>query len=91
MYFKLIHGTAKQIQEKQLVMELRKAGFAPRPKKGQALSEVESALLSICNENRIDEIAPVVFSKERVVNYNSHRILNNANVYPVLPDSDGDP
>jgi len=91
MYFKLMHGTSKQIPEKQLVMELRKAGFSPRAKKGQTLSEVESALLSICNENRIDEIAPVVFSKDRVVHYNSNRILNNASVSPVLPDADGDP
>ena len=90
-YYKLLFGTAQQIPKEQVVMELRKAGFSPKPKKGQPLSEVENAILSICNDNRIDEIAPVIFSDERVVSYNSHRILNNANLTPVQPADDGDP
>lgn len=90
-YYKLLHGTTQQIPRDQIILELRKAGFSPRAKKGQPLSEVEAALLTICNENRIDEIAPVVFSKDRVVHYNSHRILNNANISPVEPADNGDP
>ena len=89
-YFKLIYGTAQQIQEKQLILELRQAGFSPKIRAGKACSEVENALVSICNDNRIDEIAPVVFSKERVVTYNSKRILNNANIKPVTPADTGD-
>ena len=72
------------------MLELRQAGFSPRPRKGKALSEMEEALLAIANENRIDEIAPVVFSPDRVVHYNSHRILNTANIEPVQPAEDGD-
>tara|TARA_Y100000996_G_scaffold246073_1_gene193473 strand:- start:4622 stop:6793 length:2172 start_codon:yes stop_codon:yes gene_type:complete len=90
-HFKLLYGTAQMIPKDQLVLELRRAGFSPRPRRGQSLSEVEMALLTIANENRIDEIAPVIFSKDRVVTYNSHRILNNANIEPVLPAEDGDP
>ena len=90
-HFKLLHNTAVAIPKDQLILELRQFGFSPKPKKGQALSELESAILVINNQNRIDEIAPVVFSKERVVTFNSHRILNNANINPVEPDGDGDP
>ena len=91
MHYKLLHGSAQQIPKDQLCLELRKAGFSPRPKRGQPLSEMETALLAIANENRIDEVAPVVFSNDRVVEYNSHRILNNANINPVEPAEDGDP
>ena len=89
-YFKLIYGAAQQIQEKQLILELRQAGFSPKIRAGKACSEVENALVSICNDNRIDEIAPVIFSKDRVVTYNSRRILNNANINPVKPADSGD-
>ena len=91
MHYKLLRGAAQQIPKDQLCLELRKAGFSPRPKKGQPLSELETALLAIANENRIDEVAPVAFSKDRVVEYNSHRILNNANITPVEPADDGSP
>ena len=90
-HFKLLHNTAVAIPKDQLILELRQYGFNPKPKKGQPLSELESAILVINNQNRIDEIAPVVFSKERVVTFNSHRILNNANIDPVEPADDGDP
>jgi len=92
-FFKLIYGNAAVIPKDQVVLELRKAGFSPRPKKGQSLSEVESAILAICNENRIDEIAPVIWAdpKSRVVHYNGRRILNDSSLTPVEPASDGDP
>lgn len=90
-FFKLVYGSAVTIPKEQLILELRRAGYSPRAKKGQPLSEVEAAILTISNDNRIDEIAPVVFSKDRIVTYNSHRILNNANISPVEPADDGDP
>jgi hypothetical protein len=90
-HFKLLHNTAVAIPKDQLILELRQFGFNPKPKKGQPLSELEAAILVINNQNRIDEIAPVVFSKERVVTFNSHRILNNANITPTEPADDGDP
>ena len=90
-FFKLLYNSAVTIPKEQLVLELRQTGFSMKPKKGQALTEVEAAILTISNHNRIDEIAPVIFSKNRVVSYNSQRILNNANISPVEPDADGDP
>ena len=90
MFFKLIYGKAQATPKDQVVLELRKAGFSPRAKKGQSLSEVENAILAISNENRIDEIAPVIFSNGRVVEYNSQRILNNGNINPVDPAENGD-
>ena len=91
MHYKLLHGAAQSIPKDQLCLELRQAGFSPRPRRGQPLSELETALVTIANDNRIDEIAPVVFSSDRVVSYNSHRILNTANIDPVEPAEDGDP
>ena len=90
-YYTLNNGSTQQIPKDQLCLELRQAGFSPRPRRGQPLSEMESALLTIAQRNRIDEVAPVVFSDQRVVEYNSHRILNNANIYPVQPAENGDP
>ena len=90
-FFKVLFSSAVTIPREQLILELRQYGFSLKPKKGQPLSELESAILTISNQNRIDEIAPVVFSKDRVVAYNGHRILNCANIHPTEPDTDGDP
>lgn len=90
-YYKDIKGIPSQVPEKQVLLELKRAGFSPRVRRGQPLSEIEAAILTIQNESRIDEVAPVVFSKEKVVVCNSHRILNSANLHPVEPASDGDP
>tara|TARA_R100001198_G_scaffold97002_1_gene90772 strand:- start:5005 stop:7164 length:2160 start_codon:yes stop_codon:yes gene_type:complete len=90
-FFKLLHGSAVPIPKDQLVLELRKSGFLYKPKKGQHISEVDAAILTISNENRIHEIAPIIWSKERVVEVNSHRILNSQNIYPVEPADNGDP
>ena len=89
-YFKLLYGNAVSIPKEQLVLEFRQAGFSTRVKKGQTISEVESALLTVSNHNRIDDIAPVVFSKERIVSYNGSRILNCARINSIQPDVDGD-
>jgi len=90
-FFKLLFGTAVQIPREQLVLELRQMGFSMRLKKGQTLSEVEAAILVISNQNRISEIAPVIFSNERVVECNGNRILNTSTIEPVEPANDGDP
>ena len=90
-FFKLLYGNAVSIPKEQLLLELRQAGFSVRVRRGRAISEVDEALLSISNNNRIDDIAPVVFSSDRIVSYNGSRILNCSNLVPVDPDSDGDP
>lgn len=90
-YFKIIHGGPMLIPKEQVVLELRRLGFSPKLKKGQTLSEVEQAMLYICNDCRVDEIAPVVFSGERLVEFNGSRILNNSRAFPVQPASNGDP
>ena len=90
-YYKLLNGGPMSIPEKQVVLELRRTGFSPKPKKGQALSEIEQALLYISNDCRVDEVAPVVFSSKRVVDFNGRKILNNCKAVPVRPANDGDP
>ena len=88
-FFKLLHGTAVTIPKELLILELRNLGFTVDKKK-KPISEVEAAVISICNENRIDEIAPIIWSKERVVQTNSNRILNSQNIHPIEPADNGD-
>lgn len=91
-FFKLLHGAAQPIPREQLVLELRQRGFKNATKKGDNISEVENAILVISNQNRINEIAPVVFRRnEIVVDFNGLRILNSSNIQPVLASGDPDP
>jgi hypothetical protein len=90
-FYKMHGHTTVTIPKDQLILELRKSGFTPKLKKGQQISEIEQAILTISNECRVDEVAPVVFSKERVVSFNGRRILNNCYTTPVKPALDGDP
>lgn len=91
-FYKLLHGTAKPIPRDQLVLELKQRGFkGGRPKKGENITEVESAIILISNTNRIDEIAPVVFRRnERIVSYNGLQILNSTTVKPIEPANKAD-
>jgi hypothetical protein len=83
--------TAKTIPRDQLVLELRQRGFKPKPKKGEYVSEVDAAIILISNQNRIDEIAPVVFRRNtRIVPFNGLKILNSATVEPIEPAENGD-
>ncbi len=90
-YYKLLNGGPVIIPKEQLVLELRKAGFCPKLKKNQTISEVEQAVLTISNDCRVEEVAPVVFSKERVVGYYGRKILNNCRTTAVPFADNGDP
>jgi len=90
-FYKKIGETILSIPRDQLLSELKKAGFSQRPPKGKVLSEVEEAILCIQDQNRVTDIAPIVFSPDRIVEYNSARILNTASNAPVEPAADGDP
>jgi hypothetical protein len=90
-FFKLLKGSSVTIPKDQLLLELKAANFSSKPKKNQVLTEIEQAVLAISNHNRVDEIAPVVFSSERIVEHNGHRILNSASIEPIEPADDGDP
>jgi hypothetical protein len=90
-FYKMLGNIPVAIPKEQLVLELRRAGFSTKLKKGQTISEVEQAILCISNDNRVDEVAPVVFSGERMVKFNGRKILNNCYAKPVQPAADGDP
>jgi hypothetical protein len=90
-FYKLLGSGPVAIPKEQLVLELRKAGFSLKIKKGQTISEIEQAILTISNDCRVEEVAPVIFSKDRVVGYNGRKILNSCRTIPVKPDTDGDP
>lgn len=90
-FYKLLNGGPVAIPKEQLVLELRRAGFSLKLKKNQTISEVEQAVLAISNDCRVEEVAPVVFSKARVVDFNGRKILNNCRTEPVQPAVDGDP
>jgi hypothetical protein len=90
-FYKLLNGGPVAIPKEQLVLELRRAGFSPKLKKNQTISEIEQATLSISNDCRVEEVAPVVFSKDRVVTFNGRKILNNCRATPIRPADNGDP
>ena len=90
-YYKLHNSTPVSIPKELLELELRKIGFAMKRKKGQELSELQQALLTIATECRVEEVAPVVFSADRKVMFNGRGILNSNRAHPVRPADDGDP
>ena len=90
-YYKLLNGSPLPIPKEQLVLELKRLGFAARAKKNQNLSELEQAMLAISNDNRVDEVVPVVFSDNRVLSFNGYKLLNSSRTSPVQPEADGDP
>lgn len=89
-FYKLLGEAPVCIPKEQLVLELRRAGFSPKLKKNQTVSEVEQAVLCISNDNRVEEVAPVVFSDKRVVSFNGRKILNNCRTTIVYAANDGD-
>jgi hypothetical protein len=91
LYFKLGDGKAEKITKDQLNLELKMLGYSPKIKKNTYVSELEIAINSINNKNRVDAIAPVIFSNERIVRYKNKRILNEGKL-KILPAADnGDP
>lgn len=90
-FYKLLHSSPMNIPKDQLLLELKRSGFSHKAKKNQNLSELEQALLTISNDCRVDEVAPVIFSADRVVSFNGSRILNNSRAVPTKPEADGDP
>lgn len=89
-FYKLLDGGPVTIPKEQLILELRKAGFSYKTKKNQCISEVEQAILSISNDCRVEEVAPVVFSSDRVVTFNGRKILNNCRSTAIKPADNGD-
>ena len=90
-YFKVLYEKATSIKESQLVMELKAAGFSHKKRKGKNTSEIEDAILTISNINRVHAVAPVIFSRDKIVHFNSNRILNTGKIDPTNPNGDGDP
>jgi len=89
-YYKMNYGQAVSIETRQLALELKQAGFSAKARKGKNTSEIEEAILAISNTNRVNDIAPVIFSNERIVNFNSNRILNTSCLHPIHADGNGD-
>ena len=91
LYFKLGEDKAEKITKDQLTLELKMLGYSPKVKKNSYVSDLEVAIDSINNKNRVDAIAPVIFSTDRIVKYKNKRILNEGKL-KILPAADnGDP
>lgn len=83
-FYTLINNSVQMIPKDQLILELKQRGFRPTPKKGDPLSEIESATLVISRQNRVNEVAPVVFKRDkRIVEWNGQLILNTADIQPL--------
>ena len=90
-YYTLDEGFPVTIPENLLALELRSRGFSLKNAKGKSLNEVEAARLAIAKHNRVTEVAPCLWNEERVVRYNSNKILNSSSLSPILPSETRDP
>lgn len=84
-YYKFARNGLFDFPKEDLVIQLRANGLSPDKKKGQRLSEVESALLYIQDSGRVHGIAPILHSKEKVVTVNGSVVLNSSRCKPVIP------
>jgi len=84
-------GVIDKINKQTLELELKIAGFSPRRDRLTGLSDMDRAIDRINNRNRIDCIAPVIFSTEEQVYYESKRILNDSRLQILEAAEDGDP
>lgn len=74
-----------------IILYLKSLGFRPDKKKGQIMSELESALLYITTHNRVDGAAPYIFRPERVTEDQGKIFINISHSAAVKPAADGDP
>lgn len=84
-YYSLDEGNPVTISERLLALELQSRGFSKVIKPNKNISEVDAGILSIAKNNRVHEVAPCIWHTERVVRFNSNKILNNQNLTPIQP------
>ena len=89
-FYTLIDERACLIDKDQLKLELRQAGFEKRQRRNQKLSELESAMLTIQRDSRIDEIAPIIFDSRTIVDSGPNRILNTSTLKATPPAGESD-
>ena len=90
-YYSLDEGHPVTISERLLALELQSRGFSKIIKPNKNISEVDAGLLSIAKNNRVHEVAPCIWHTERVVRFNSNKILNSQNLMPIQPSEIRDP
>tara|TARA_R100000734_G_C3317132_1_gene110026 strand:+ start:928 stop:3171 length:2244 start_codon:yes stop_codon:yes gene_type:complete len=84
-------GTIEKINKQQLELELKIAGFRPRKDRTTGVSELDIAIDRINVLNRIDCIAPIIFSKEEMIIFEGKRILNDSRLNILKAAENGDP
>ena len=90
-YYYLDEGHPVTISDKLLLLELKHKGFTSDVKPNKTMSEIDSAFRSIAKHNRVHEVAPCIWNKERVVRHSSNKILNSSNLVPMQPSDVRDP
>lgn len=69
-----------QEQRSDVILMLKSAGIAPTIKKGEFVSEVDTAVEHIVKDKRVFGAAPFIYNPEPIVKYNGKTYLNNATV-----------
>jgi hypothetical protein len=77
-------------KESVLRLDLRYKGFSTS-KRGKVMSELETAEHFIAKKSRVHLVAPVPSRKERIVYFQSNKILNTDNLQVMEPASERNP
>ena len=84
-------GPVRNIRD-NVILHLKMAGFSYDKKKGQKVSDVESALHYIITNNRVDGAGPFVFRSDKiVVDSDGRRYVNTSRCKAITPADSGDP
>ena len=83
-------GPIRNIRD-NVILHLKMAGFSQEKKKGQKVTEIESALHHIITHNRVDGAAPFVFREERlVIEPDGRRLVNTSRCKALSPAATGE-
>jgi len=83
-------GINRTYNRDNLVLRLKQLGFSTKTPKGKAISPLETAMLYINENNRIDSAGPFLFRSERLFNFDGRVVLNTSRPTSVNPASTGD-
>ena len=83
-------GIVVDQKDSVLKLDLRSKGFSKTSKRNQ-MTDLEKAELYISQKSRVHLVAPVPSRKERVVHYQSHKILNTDTLKVMQPAPERDP
>jgi hypothetical protein len=81
----------EHLNKENTILELKGAGCALKPRRGQHVSDSEKALLHIHKNRRVASAVPILFNPDEIVELKGERYLNTSTKKVMQPADDGDP